>query len=80
MLLSLCCSNYICHKCVDDLQEHERKDSKFKAVCPYGCHHATDTVETKPLELADVDPTLKVKKYSDSQQMSVSAHTFKVAN
>lgn len=67
MLLSMCCSNYICHKCVDDLQEQERKDSKFKAACPYGCHHAADAVEAAALELADVDPALVVKKYSDSQ-------------
>jgi hypothetical protein len=78
MLLSKCCQNYICHLCVNDLQEQERKDSKFTAVCPFGCQHGTEA-ETKgsKLELGDVDPGTKIKKYSDSQKMSVmSVHTF----
>ena len=73
MLTSKCCSNYICHICINDLQEQERKDSKFKAVCPYGCHHTNGDArinEKLKFELADVDPENKVKKYSDSQQVS----------
>ena len=68
MLTSKCCKNYICQLCVHDLQEQERKDNKFKAVCPYGCHHTGDARINEKIyfELSDVDPENKVKKYSDS--------------
>ena len=72
MLLSECCSNYICHCCVDDLQMQERKDDKFVAACPYGCHHQKNGAldGTKKFNLGDVDPNEKIKKYSDSQNQS----------
>ena len=68
MLLSNCCSNYICHLCVNDLKMQERKDEKFVAACPYGCHHTNNGAldDTKKFVLADVDLNEKVKKYSDS--------------
>lgn len=65
ILVSKCCTNYICHLCTNDLQEQERKDTKFKAACVYGCSFTPDK-ETLKLELTDVDPNNKVKKYSDS--------------
>jgi len=70
MLLSECCTNYICHLCIYDLKNHERKNPTFKAVCPYGCMHnggdGTDGENCKKFHVNDVDPGSKVKKYSDS--------------
>ena len=68
MLLSECCANYICHLCIYDLKNHERKNANFKAVCPYGCMHNGVGLEgdCKKFVVNDVDPNSKVKKYSDS--------------
>lgn len=66
MLISDCCQNYICHLCIYDLKEHERKNPTFKAACPYGCMHNGETDDFKKFNVEDVDPKCKVKKYSDS--------------
>ena len=65
ILISSCCTNYICICCINDLQEQERKDPKFKATCPFGCQHTNGA----KLVIMDVDPESKVKKYSDSQDV-----------
>ena len=39
MLVCSCCKNYLCRLCIRDLQEMEKRNEKFKAVCPYGCAH-----------------------------------------
>lgn len=74
ILQSECCQNYLCLLCVNDLQEQEQRDEKFKAVCPYGCSHTNKAAEDPAageakFKLRDVDPEKKIKKYSDSQAM-----------
>ena len=69
MLVSICCSNYTCHFCINDLKEQEKKDCNFKAACPFGCQHTADgdLKQGCTYLLRDVDPNDKIKKYSDSQ-------------
>ena len=74
MLETACCQNYICRLCVRDLQDQEqKKDSKFKACCPFGCQHV-DTATGAKLVLKDVDPSAKIKRYSDSQYEESEQH------
>ena len=37
MLMSQCCSNYLCHYCADEIVERERNVEVFSANCPYKC-------------------------------------------
>jgi hypothetical protein len=62
--------------CINDLQEQEKKDHTFKAVCPFGCSHTIGGSIPK-LVLVDVDAKDKVKKYTDSQKES---HAFADSN
>lgn len=55
MLVTKCCSNYLCHFCVRDLQG---KDLCFNLGCPH--------CKALPIHLVDVDPQSSLKKYSDS--------------
>lgn len=66
MLLTGCCDNYLCHFCMGDLKTQELKDANFKAGCPFGCRHMDAQDDLCKFELKDVDPTAKIKKYSDS--------------
>lgn len=59
ILVSSCCSNYLCHFCAHDVNEKVKKDDKTPiARCPF-CN-------SEDFELTDVDPNEKPKKYTDS--------------
>ena len=62
MLISECCSNYLCHYCSDEIAEREINIEAFTATCPYKC-------EGKFI-LKDVGKDDKIKRYSDSQYLS----------
>ena len=73
MLQSFCCSNYLCLLCAKDLKDREVKDEANRASCPYKCTTAgsgADNASGK-FKLIDVPEDAKVKRYSDSQCMSI---------
>jgi len=65
IMVSDCCREYTCHKCAADwIEEEINKYPKFKILCPFRC---LQFVEGEPYTLRDVDPSLEVKLYTDSQ-------------
>lgn len=55
ILQTQCCRNYICHFCVDELQN---RDLNFDVACPH--------CKSEPVHVVDVDLASTVKNYSDS--------------
>ena len=73
MLQSICCSNYLCLLCAKDLQAREEKDPAYRASCPNKCvtpGSGSDTANGK-FKLIDVPEDAAIKRYSDSQCMSI---------
>ena len=68
MLQSACCSNYLCIFCTQDIQTRELVDVKYVAECPYRCNTGTSAGK---LKLVDVPEAQKLKRYADSQNMSI---------
>lgn len=48
MLQSKCCSNYICHFCVDELAERENTVESYIATCPYKCEGKFELIDVNP--------------------------------
>ncbi|CAG9315674.1 unnamed protein product [Blepharisma stoltei] len=59
ILVTKCCKNYICHYCINELQN---KHVNFEIACPH--------CKAQPLCVTDVDPGSAIKKYSDSPYIS----------
>ena len=62
ILVSACCSNYICHLCAFDFKHREEINPEVGVKCPL-CNNLE-------LDLHDVNPDDKVKRYTDSPVMS----------
>lgn len=59
ILTAKCCKNYICHFCINDLQN---KNLNFEITCPH--------CKAQPLCAIDVELGATIKKYSDSPYTS----------
>jgi hypothetical protein len=66
MLISACCSNYLCYFCANDLQN---SPVHFEVRCPH-CNES-------PVVLNDVVPDEPIKFYSDSPQATFQRNTGK---
>lgn len=64
ILISACCSNYLCSFCADDLRANP---SSFDVRCPH-CN-------ASPVIFNDVEPEAPVKFYSDSPQATFQRNT-----
>lgn len=58
VLVSSCCKNYICRICIGEMAKKAKKDYKFIIRCT---HCMTDEYK-----LQDVDPSDRVKTYTDT--------------
>jgi len=68
MLQSECCGNYLCHFCAQDMWDREEKVASYVPRCLFNC-----TLDF--FILIDVPNQAELKKYTDSQILSVYSKT-----